>query len=347
ASGVWQPDKARELIAYSAEQGHDVAIWEMGNELNLYWYIYGRDKVVTAEQYHRDLQVGKALVAEYYPQTRFAGQGSAFWPVLGEPLQLFYGFQEDFMRRSGQLVDLVAWHYYPQQSRRGPIASRRASPSRLLEPDHLDEAAHWATLVRDWRDRFAPGRELWIGETGNAQFGGEPGVSSAYIGGLWWLDHLGLMAVHGHDVIVRQTLTGMDYGMIDERTMRPRPDYWNSLLWRSLMTGGVLGARVAGSERLRAYWHRQADGSETLLAINLEHDRPAEVTVPGFANRATELYMVTTDDVLGETVLLNGAALTAPVDRSPTLPRGQAAAPIATYQVRVPPLAYAFIVARP
>ena len=85
------------------------------------------------------------------------------------------------------------------------------------------------------RDQYAPGKPVWIGETGGAQFGGEPGISDAYLGGLWWLDELGLAARSGVEVVVRQTLSGSNYGLIDDKTLVPRPDYWNSWLWKRLM----------------------------------------------------------------------------------------------------------------
>ena len=74
-----------------------------------------------------------------------------------------------------------------------------------MDPVNLDEAGHWAGKVNGWRDRYAPGKAVWLGETGNAQYGGEPGLSDAYLGGLWWLDQLGLMARLGQEVVVRQS----------------------------------------------------------------------------------------------------------------------------------------------
>jgi heparanase 1 len=146
------------------------------------------------------------LIQRHTPGARLAGQGSAFWPILGETLSLLFGYMPRYLRRSAGLVDVIMWHCYPQQSRRGVMAVRRAYPSRLLDPKNLDEAGHWAQEIGEWRRRYAPGKPVWLGETGNAQFGGEPGLSDAYLGGLWWLDQLGLMACCGQEVVVRQTL---------------------------------------------------------------------------------------------------------------------------------------------
>lgn len=344
---AWQLENAASLIDYSKSKGYRVAIWEMGNELNLFWYVYGGKFMVQPEQYHNDLLIARKYLEVAYPESRFAGQGSAFWPVLGEPLQFFYGYQAPFLKRSGGLVDVVSWHFYPQQSRRGPIASRRAYPGRMLEPENLNEVAHWGAYVRGLRDQHAPGASLWVGETGNAQFGGEPGVSDAYIGGLWWLDQLGVLARLGHDVIVRQTLSGMNYGMIDYDSMQPRPDYWNSLLWKKLMTGEVFDVQIEGDQKLRAYWHAAGDGAgETVLLINLDHQRAVNVKLPQLSTKRLLVYLASTGDVLGQELRVNGQTLKTKADGSPPDLLAMAEPLAGGGEVQIAPLAYAFIVAR-
>ncbi len=349
--GRWQGQNAAELLTYTARQGHRVAAWELGNELNIFYAVHGPAAQVPVAQYVQDLATARRLVDEITPGARLASQGSAFWPVLGEPLGLLCGYLPRLLVQGGHLLDVITWHYYPQQSRRGPFASRRAHPSRLLEPAYLDEAAHWAHKLAGWRDRLAPGSPLWLGETGNAQFGGEPGLSNVYLAGLWWLDQLGLMARHGQQVVVRQTLAGMDYGLLDGDSLAPRPDYWHSLLWKRLMGRQVYGARALGpgAERLRVYAHAAAGepGSVVVLAINLNPRREALVSLPALAGRPTERYEVTAPDLFGQVVLLNGIELKLAADG--TLPDTpgvlQHAGPQAVAEpvVRIAPLSYTFI----
>ena len=170
SDGGWDSQNAAELMAYSAKQQYPVAVWELGNELNIFWFVHGFNAQVSIDQYDHDLQDARQLAQQFTPTARFAGQGSAFWPLLGEPLSFFYGYMPAYLVRSNARVDHVSWHFYPQQSRRGPIASRRAYPSRLLDPKNLDEAGYWADQIKRWRDQFAPGKPIWLGETGNAQF---------------------------------------------------------------------------------------------------------------------------------------------------------------------------------
>ena len=100
---------------------------------------------------------------------------------------------------------------------------------------------------------------VWLGETGSAQVGGQPGVCGCWAASLWWLDQLGLLARLGHSVQCRQTLTGSDYGLLDETTLDPRPDFWASVLWKRLMGVAVFEVSAATSaeapKTLRLYCH--------------------------------------------------------------------------------------------
>jgi heparanase len=343
--GSWDGENAESLLAYAAKRGQRVDIWELGNELNLFWYAYGPSKRVSAEQYEKDLASLHALVKKYHPASRCTGQGSAVWPVLGEPLGIIFGTMEPFLARAGALFDVVSWHYYPQQSRRGPVGSRRAYPARLLDPDYLDEAGHWATRITKLRDAYAPGKPVWLGETGNAQYGGEPGVSDVYISGLWWMDELGLLARSGHAVVVRQTLSGSNYGMIDQETLAPRPDYWNSLLWKRLMGRKSFAVQVEGegASRVRVYAHDSPGGGTCALVINLNHDRDASVSFPSMKDRRAVVYRLSAPDILGPVLLLNGAPLTVSGDGALPALNGEEISMKGEAVLTVRPISYTFI----
>ncbi len=348
ADGSWDGANAEELLKYTASHGYKVAFWELGNELNIFWFVHGLKAQVSPQQYDKDLVVARALVKKYIPSSKFAGQGSAFWPLLGEPMNLLYGYMPQYLERSNDKTDLVSWHYYPQQSKRGPIAVRRAYPSRLLNPKNLDEVKHWAQQIKQWRDGYAPGKPIWLGETGNAQFGGQPGLSDVYLGGLWWMDQLGLLARSGHDTVVRQSLTGMNYGMIDDLDLSPRPDYWNSLLWKHLMGTRVYDVKVSGdkSGKLRAYAHSSAGdywGSLTVLLINLDNQRNAAVSLPGVKSQEYKVYQFTTPDIFGKKLLLNGKELKLAANGSLPLIQGRLQPQAGIPSITLNPLSYCFV----
>ncbi|HZA50081.1 MAG TPA: hypothetical protein VE549_05020, partial [Myxococcaceae bacterium] len=229
--GAWKPDQAAMLVEHATRRGDPVAVWELGNEPNAYPLVHGIGHSVSGRQLGRDLTAARAMLDRLGSPARLAAPASAFWPVIGELNPIL----ARALRHGGLDVQIVTWHYYPQQSRRCPVAVRRASAERLLCPRNLDEFARWAAVVERARTRYAPRAELWLGETGNAQCGGEPGVSDGMAGTLWWIDQLGALARRGHRVVVRQTLIGSDYGLLDDRTLEPRPDYWASVLWKRVM----------------------------------------------------------------------------------------------------------------
>lgn len=342
----WTADDARRLLQYTAQARYPVTVWELGNEINGFIAIHGPAHRVTGAQYAADVAVARALVNELTPQIRLAGPSSAYWPVVGEMSPIF----GDFMRQGGHLLDIVTWHYYPQQSRRCPLRFRLAGPAVLLEPQALAEVDRWADEVESARARSAPGAEVWLGETGNAQCGGEPGVSDAFVGSLWWIDQLGRMARRGQQVVIRQTLSGSNYGLLDDVTLRPNPDYWSSVLWKRLMDTRVLEVVTTGSPRVRSYAHctprgafGAGDRAVTVVVLNLDPARPAELSFADLGSEAW-LFTATADSAQSRSVRLNGVQLEA--DAAGGLP------PL-TYERRqiaagtplvVPPLSYSFAV---
>jgi hypothetical protein len=95
-------------------------------------------------------------------------------------------------------------------------------------------------------------------------------------------------------VQVRQTLCGADYGLLDEVTLEPTPDYWASVLWKRLMGEHVydVSANPPPPPTLRLYCHA-AKGGAAVGGANLgatarrlqrspprrESDEPTLVTI--------------------------------------------------------------------
>jgi heparanase len=341
--GRWSPQNADSLLEYTRAAGYRVPIWELGNEVDSYWFTHGLSSRVSGRQYAEDLALFGSRVHAIFPQGRVAGPAAFYWPITGEGASFVSNFMTDFLDAGGA-GDIVSWHFYPQQSRRCPVATRRASAKRLLDPGALDEAGRWADQIKGLTAPRAPRAELWLDETGNAQCGGEPGVSDRFVASLWWVDELGLAATHGQRVVVRQTLAGSNYGLIDDETMAPNPDYWASLLWKRLMGRVVLAVRAAGDDpSVRAYAHCTPDGggSVSLLIVNLHSDQHARVHVDGYATSAARLYLATAPALTSADVFLNGEPLRFRQDLPAIEPRVGA---LGNGVVDLPEASYAFVV---
>jgi heparanase 1 len=108
-------------------------------------------------------------------------------------------------------------------------------------------------------------------------------------------------------VIMHNTLAASDYGLLDQNTSEPRPNYWASLLWHKLMGTTVLDPQVSTAPN--AYVYAQClegrRGGVTLLVINADRQRSFELNLP----TASERYTLTAKQLEDTTVELNGNTL--------------------------------------
>jgi hypothetical protein len=70
---------------------------------------------------------------------------------------------------------------------------------------------------------------MWLTETADAVCGGNP-WASIFLDTFRYLDQLGRLARAGVRVVMHNTLAASDYGLLEERTFRPRPNCWGALL---------------------------------------------------------------------------------------------------------------------
>ena len=96
-----------------------------------------------------------------------------------------------------------------------------------------------------------------------------------------YLDQLGRLAKQEVRVVAHNTLVASDYGLLEEKTFTPKPNYWAALLWRQLMGTTVLESGVPIQPGLHVYAHclRGTPGGVALLAINT--DKTASRTADG------------------------------------------------------------------
>ena len=101
------------------------------------------------------------------------------------------------------------------------------------------------------------------------------------------------------------TLAASDYGLLDEKTLRPRPTIGAAVLWRRLIGTIVLDAGVHHGMHLYAHCRQGVRGAVTLLAINTDRTAAAKLRLPV----SSERYTLSADDLQSTEVKLNGAVL--------------------------------------
>jgi hypothetical protein len=209
---------------------------------------------------------------------------------------------EDMLRESGAGVGVFSYHFYGAASARcgGMPGAPQSSPETALGEAWLGRTeldwAYYAGL----RDRYEPGKPLWLTETAETACGGNRWASS-FVDSFRYLEQLGRLAKKGVQVVAHNTLSASDYGLIDEATMTPRPNYWAALLWKRLMGRTVL---ESGAEHVYAHCLQGVPGGVALLAVNPERVA-GKLAVP----LAAERYTLTAKELLGHSVELNGREL--------------------------------------
>jgi len=97
------------------------------------------------------------------------------------------------------------------------------------------------------------------------------------------------MSQRGIQVNIHNTLASSDYGLLDENTLAPRPNYWAALLWRKFMGTTVLDVDASPAPSLYLYAHclRGRAGGVALLAINTDQTSSHSLELTTAAERYT------------------------------------------------------------
>jgi Glycosyl hydrolase family 79, N-terminal domain len=292
ATGAWTPDQASRLLAYTASVGGRIVAAEFMNEPNV-----AAAGVAAASDdaaaYGRDFRTFRSFVKQQAPDIMILGPGMAGETDAASRL----------LAASGPGLDIFSYHHYGALSERCTGAS--ASDDALSE-EWLARTDKTLNFYRRIRDRFDPGKPIWLTETAEAACGGNRRAAT-FLDTFRYLDQLGRLAKAGVQVVMHNTLAASDYGLLDEKTLTPRPNYWGALLWRRLMGTTVLDAGLPIQAGLHVYAHcqRGKPGGVGLLVINTDRSavRGLKLAV------ASERYTLDAAKLDDGTVRLNGHAL--------------------------------------
>jgi hypothetical protein len=308
AQGVWTPAELQKLLAYTSSIGGAIAAAELFNEPNIAAR-GGAPKGYDAAAYARDFRVFLPFIPKTAPGLLVLGPGSV---SEGGMLANFPGGikSEDMLQATGRGLDAVSYHFYGGVSERCARAASgigQGSPDGALSEDWLSRTERDARFYAALRDRFEPGRPLWLTETGESACGGNPWAST-FADTFRYVEQLGRLAKLGVQVVMHNTLSASDYALIDEETLEPRPSYWAAILWRTLMGATVLDAGPSPAPGVNVYAHCLADrpGGVALLAVNTDRGATRDLTVPLDGERYT---LASSKGLLSHSVDLNGQAL--------------------------------------
>ena len=309
SAGVWTAEQATRLIDYTSAIGGRVAAAEFMNEPNLA-AMGGAPAGYDAGAYGRDFKRFHAFASAAAPEMLILGPGSvgetADEPDAGDGDGSTLKTRNLLIASRPAAVDAFSYHHYGALSRRCAATGAQTSPDAALSDEWLRGTDRTLAFYRTLRDAFAPGKPLWLTETADAACGGNPWART-FLDTFRYLDQLGRLAKEGVEVVAHNTLVASDYGLLDDVTLAPKPNYWGALMWRTLMDARVLASGIPIQGGLHVYAHclRGTPGGVALLAIN--NDRAAvrllSVPIPG------RRYTLWADGLQGKAVRLNGVEL--------------------------------------
>ena len=184
-------------------------------------------------------------------------------------------------------ADAFSYHHYGAASQRCVAMGHQTSADHALSEDWLGRADQTLAYHRAVRDRSMPGKPFWNTETADAACGGNPWAGT-FLDTFRYLDQLGRLARQEVTVVIHNTLVASDYGLLDENSFEPKPNFWGALLWRRNMGTTVLDPGPS-RQGLHMYAHcmRGQPGGVALLVINTSRTEPASVAHPMPAERYT------------------------------------------------------------
>ncbi|MGB6742983.1 MAG: hypothetical protein WBE38_04930 [Terracidiphilus sp.] len=307
AAGVWTPQQAQAFLNYTKSIGGSIAAAEFMNEPT-FASMGGAPKGYGAADYARDFAVFRKFIRTAAPHMIVLGPGGIGEGTALVPVGMHALMTADILAATGPVFDVMSYHSYGAVSLRCGRAGFAATTTEdaALTAEWLARSGQMEAYYAALRDRFEPGKPMWNTETGQAACGGDRWAST-FIDTFRYLNQLGTLARSGVQVQMHNTLNASDYGLLDETTYEPRPDYWAALLWRRLMGATVLDPGPDPTPNLHLYAQclRGKPGGVAVLAINA--DRAASQSLG--ISRGARRYTLTASKLTDSKVMLNGTVL--------------------------------------
>lgn len=290
--GTWSEEQAGRLVALARSTQTPIAAVEFINEPNLV-RIGALPPGYSAADYARDFALFRMFAQRELPGVPILGHSTS---GKGGDLPV-----ESIVGAAGGQVDVVSYHFYGALSARCSEFGNQTSADEALSQEWLSRTVADHAWYAGLRDRYDPGKPIWLTETAQAACGGDAWASS-FRDAFRFLDQLGRLARANVQLVAHNTLASGDYALVDRETMEPRPNFWAAVLWRKTMGAVVLdpAAQLQGLS-IHAHCHPAGKGGVTALLLSLS-DRPGRLVIP-VAAQVTEL---TASDLDAHTVSING-----------------------------------------
>lgn len=270
--GRWNNEQARRLVALTRANRTPIRALEFINEPNLV-RLGALPEGYSAKAYARDFRTFASFARRYVPEALVLGHSASGKGGELPPDQI--------AREAAGVADAVSYHFYGALSERCAEFGNQTAAGDALSQGWLErtQADHdWYAVLRD---RYDPGKPLWLTETAQAACGGDRWAAT-WSDSFRFVDQLGRLARAGVQVVAHNTLASGDYALIDRATMTPRPNYWVAWLWKRKMGRIVLAPASLGSGMaIHAHCHAAQRGWVTVVVLELAGSRRSIAAPPG------------------------------------------------------------------
>ncbi len=314
--------QTKKIFDFSHAYGVDIDAAEFMNEPNMLAFS-GAPMGYAPKDYARDQDIFFGWVRQHYPNCLLVGPCATADPSLpsANEKSLSAGFQRLIpVCTTGELLagtdiqpDVFSYHYYNGISERGAsfAPSCHWSGDTAHTDAYLSVAPEYAKDHAALRDKYVPGGQVWVTESGDAGAGGNTWAST-YLDVLRTLNELGSFSTITDGIIFHNTLASSDYGFLKHGSFAPRPNYFAVWLWNRLMGTTVYDCENPNTEGAHIYCHSRRDGKEgvVFLVINNSLTEATTVHLP----KQAEQYTLCAGTLRSATMSLNGLPLTKPED---------------------------------
>jgi heparanase 1 len=175
-AGVWTPDQARSLIEFTQTAGGEIPAAEFFNEPTAAEY-GSAPAGYDAADHSRDFAIFRDPVEEVAPNMEIVGPAAV--GLLAQAGDAVGGVIEtvDLLTAEPRPeFDIFSYHFYPAASIRCAELGEefQTTQDAALTESFLGSVDRDQAIFSGFRDRFQPGRPIWITEIADAACGGNP-----------------------------------------------------------------------------------------------------------------------------------------------------------------------------
>ena len=296
---LWDPENARLLLDYVSRKKYNV-IWEVGNEPQLF------------EKNSSIAFVGEDYVA-FRQLLSVTGNGKLVAPELTGPFndRRIEKYLRRFLQVSKDAISVLSWHQYND-------LKHQESEDSFTDFRILDKFIGQNRRIRKIANKESFKKPIWVTEIGSG-FNEQNSLlnnSNTYGSGFSFLDNLGVAASFCMNVVMRKSfILGKNPLVNFEKDLRPNPDYYLSVLFKSLVGSTVLRAQLHENDRkFRVYAHcakkshKLTPGAIVVYILNL-NDKEKKFSFLGYELLGIDQYLLTGDSMNADFIRLNDQVL--------------------------------------